>query len=69
MEKDNLSELNRCIFQISLKYIKLVILKKHLYWYYAVLTFTSNYMTPPPHQIKISDLPPLATTFLKLLTP
>ena len=28
IEKDLLSELNRCIFQVSLKYIKLVIPKK-----------------------------------------
>ena len=71
IEKDNLSELNRCIFQISLKYLKLVIPKKQLYWYYAVLTFTSNYMTPPLPQNKNfwPPPPPLATTFLKLLTP
>ena len=51
IEKDNLSELNRCIFPISLKYIKLVIPKNTLYWHYAVLTFTSNYVTSPHQEI------------------
>ena len=41
IEKDILSELNRCIFQIPLKYIKLF-QKYSLYWYYAVLIFTSK---------------------------
>ena len=55
------SELNRCIFKISLKYIK----------------FVKNYVSfPPPQQnnsplstkIKISDPSPPAKTFLKFLT-
>ena len=52
IEKDILSELNRCIFQISLvKYIKLVIPKILLYWYYAVLIFTSKlHDSPAPPQ-------------------
>ena len=40
-EKDSLSELKRCIFQISLKYIK-VFQKYSLDWYYAVSIFTSK---------------------------
>ena len=49
IEKDILSEFNRCIFQISLKYIKLF-QKYSLYWYYAVLIFTSKLRDPPPQQ-------------------
>ena len=57
IEKDILSELNRCIFQISLKYIKLVIPKiLFIYWYYAVLILTSKLHDPPnnitPHPPK-----------------
>ena len=47
IEKNILSELNRCILQISLKYIKLF-QKYSLYWYYAHLILLQNYMTPPP---------------------
>ena len=51
IEKDILSELNRCIFQISLvKYIKLVIPKILLYWYYVVLVFTSKLHDSPLQQ-------------------
>ena len=53
LEKDILSELNRCIFQMSLKYIKLVIQKYSLYWYYAVLIFTSKLRDPPPPQQRL----------------
>ena len=74
------TELSRCIFQIFLKYIKLF-QKYSLYWFYAVLIFTSKlrgplqqnypspqqYNPPPPTKIKTSD--PLAKTFLKFLTP
>ena len=67
IEKNILSELNRCILQISLKYIKLF-QKYSLYWYYAHLILLQNYMTPPPPpapneitppstKIKISDTP------------
>lgn len=43
------SELKRCIFQISLKYIKLQ--KYSLKWYYAVLIYTSKFkITWPPQQ-------------------
>ena len=48
-EKNILSELNRCIFQMSLKYIKVVI-SNTLYWYYAVLIFTSKLCDPRPPQ-------------------
>ena len=48
IEKDNSSELHRCIFQISLKYIKLVIPKIVFTQYYAVLIFTSKLLDPPP---------------------
>ena len=51
IEKDILSELNRCIFQVSLKYIKLVI-PKILFilvlWYYAVFTSKVRDPRPPP---------------------
>ena len=64
-EKDIFSELTRCIFQISLKYIKLVIpeiLFILVYWYYEILIFTSKLRDPhnkiTPHQKKISDPPP-----------
>ena len=48
VEKDNLSELNRCIFPISLKYIKLVIPKKH--FILALCSFNFYF--------KLRDLPP-----------
>ena len=47
IEKDIFSELNRCIFQISLNYIKLVIPKILFIQYYAVLIFTSKLRDPP----------------------
>ena len=47
IEKDIFSELNRCIFQISLKYIKLVIPKILFIQYYAVSIFTSKLRDPP----------------------
>ena len=64
------TELSRCIFQIFLKYIKLF-QKYSLYWFYAVLIFTSKlrgplqqnspspqqYTPPPPTKIKTSDPP------------
>ena len=46
-EKYIFSELNTCIFQMSLKYIKLGIPKILFILYYAILIFTSNYVTPP----------------------
>ena len=51
LEKDILAELYKGIFQISLKYIKLVIPKIlfiSLYQYYAVLIFTSKLCDPSP---------------------
>ena len=72
IEKNILSELNRCIFQIPLKYIKLVIPKilfilvlwyYSLYWYYTGFNFYFKIMWPPSTKIKISDpQPPLAKT-------
>ena len=75
IDKDILSELHRCIFPISLKYIKLVIPKiLYICWYYAILIFTSKLQVTPsiksprPHQNKNFWLSPPAKTFLKLLT-
>ena len=51
------TELSRCIFQIFLKYIKLF-QKYSLYWFYAVLIFTSKLRETPPPPNKISDPPP-----------
>ena len=48
IEKDNLSELHRCIFQMPLKYINLVVPKILFIQYYAVLIFTSKLLDPPP---------------------
>ena len=72
IEKNILSELNRCIFEIPLKYIKLVIPKilfllvlwyYSLYWYYTGFNFYFKIMWPPSTKIKISDpQPPLAKT-------
>ena len=81
IKKDILSELNRCIFQISLKCIKLVIPKilfVLVLWsfnFYFKITWPHppnkiNSPPPPPTtKIKTSDLPPPAKTFLKFLTP
>ena len=71
IEKDLFSELKRHIFQISLKYVKLVIPKTlvywyTLYWYYAILIFTSK-CNLPSHQNK-NFWSPQANTFLKFLT-
>ena len=44
IEKNILSELNRCIFQIPISYSKNTL----LYWYYTVLIFTSKLCDPPP---------------------
>ena len=78
-EKDILSELNRCIFQISLKYIELVIPKILFILILCSFNFYFKIMwppakLPPPQQcnpatkIKISHLPP-EKTFLKFLPP
>ena len=72
IEKDILAELYRCIFQISLKYIKLVIPKIlfiSLYWYYAVLIFTSKLCDPPPPPKNVFWPTSIAKTFLKFLNP
>ena len=72
IEKNILSELNRCIFEIPLKYIKLVIPTilfllvlwyYSLYWYYTGFKFYFKIMWPPSTKIKNSDpQPPLAKT-------
>ena len=81
IEKNILSELNRCVFQIPLKYIKLVIPKI----FFILVLCNSNFYfkftwPPPPDRItlppnklppikkNISDLP-LANTFLKFSPP
>ena len=74
IEKDILSELNRCTFQISLKYIKLVIPKILFILVLCSLNFYFKIMwlPPPPSltKIKISDpLPSPVKTFLKFLPP
>ena len=72
IEKDNLSELHRCIFQMPLKYINLVVPKILFIQYYAVLIFTSKLLDPPPsrpplpNNIKISDPPEILTPPPKL---
>ena len=56
IEKDILSELNRCIFQISLKYIKLVIPKILFILVLCIFNFYFKITWPhsPPNKIKIS---------------
>ena len=64
------SELNRCIFQISVKYIKLVIPKILFILVLCSFNFYFKITWLPPHpptKIKISDPLP-AKTFLKFLT-
>ena len=69
-EKDILSELNRYILQISLKYIKLVIPK-----ILALCSFNFYFkITSPPQQynptpLKYKFLTPPAKTFVKFITP
>ena len=75
IEKDILSELNRCIFQIILKYIKLVI-PKILFililcsfnFYFKITWPPLPTKLPPPTKIEIPD-PSRAKTFLKFLPP
>ena len=73
IEKDIFSELKRCIFQVSLKYIKLVIPKILLILLLISFNFCFKIMWPPPlpfHQNKNFQCPPPpAKTFLKCLTP
>ena len=65
-EKNILSELNRCIFQIPLKYFKLVISKILFIMVLCSFTFyfkiTLPPFPPPPQKIKISAAPPAAKT-------
>ena len=68
LKKDILSELNRCIFQISLKCIKLVIPKilfilvlcSFNFYFKIMWPSLHQYKHPPPTLIKISDPPPPA---------
>ena len=72
IEKDIFSKLNRCIFQISLNYIKLVI-PKILVLCNFKLYFKTTWIPPPPRQFNslCQNMPPspAAKTFLKFLTP
>ena len=76
IEKDILSELNRCIFQISLKYIKLVI-PKILFilvlcsfdFYFKITRLPlPNKVNPPPHQKK-NFCPPPSRDFSEIFNP
>ena len=76
IEKDILSELNRCIFQISLKYIKLVILSSKILFILVLCSFnfylkimwpTPNKSTSLPPKIKTSDTP--SKDFSEIFTP
>ena len=65
IEKDIFSELNRCIFQISVKYIKLLFQKYSLYWSYAILIFTLKLNVAPPHHSHTHKITP--NTKIKIL--
>ena len=77
IEKDILSELNRCIFQISLKNIKLVI-PKILFMLVVLCSlnfyFKTTWLPPPPNKItprtkiKISD-PRSSKDFFEIFNP
>ena len=75
-EKYILSELNRCIFQISLKYIKLVILSSKILFILVLCSFNFylKIMWPTPNKstsllpkIKTSDTP--SKDFSEIFTP
>ena len=76
IEKDILSELNRCIFQISLKYIKLILPKILFILILCSFSFYFKIMWPPsqtiwstpPKQKFLTPPPPPAKIFLKFLT-
>ena len=65
IEKDILSELNRCIFQISLKYIKLVIPKILFILVLSSFNFYFKITWPPPPPLQ-QNYPPPSPTFSKL---
>ena len=75
IEKDILSEVNRCIFQISLRYIKLVIPKILFILVLCSFNFYFKITRPPPPpnnnpsptKIKTSD--PSSKEFSEILTP
>ena len=80
IEKDIFSELNRCIFQISLKYIKLVVPKILFILVLSSFNFYFKIMWPPPSPPTPKKTPKLsesplrphptrAKTFLRFLTP
>ena len=72
IEKDIFSEVRRCIFQISLKSIKLVIPKIVFilvicsFNFYFKITWPPNKTTPPPTKIKISDPHPSSKDFFEI---
>ena len=67
VEKDISLELNRCIFQISLKYIMLVIPK--ILFILAICSFSFYFKITSPHPNKITPPPPHQKTKKKFLTP
>ena len=73
IEKDIFSELNRCIFQMSLKYIKLVIPKMLFILALCSFNFYFKIRRPPPpptnqkKNLSPPPPPPQAKTFLKFL--
>ena len=76
IEKDILSELNRCIFQISLKYIKLVIPKilfilvlcSFNFYFKTTWPLPPNKIPPPSHQNK-NFLPTRSKNFSEIFNP
>ena len=69
IEKNIFSELNRCIFKMSLKYIKLAIPKIlfilvicNFNFYFKITWPSPTNLPPPPTKIKVSDLPLSAKT-------